>query len=401
MFYFRLYTLLGCVTSSIDDWIELEVCVEFDSDYTSNNVGSLDRYHAELLFVGDVFWSRGVNRYLRKKELPPSYLFNRLSEFGGPEKTWVGNVECPVVREQATYAEMKELLRFSCQPEYLKDFAKYFDIVSLANNHSDNQGSDGFLETRDYLDEHEMQYFGHYDNSVLSDVCEVVQIPVSPIDSEGFPYVSTNSLEKVLHSLPIAVCGYHSVYKLPTQQEIDLIQKYADHFFVISMPHQGVEYDLHSNQYQQMKFRAMIDAGADIVIGAHPHVIQEVERYNDKYIFYSLGNFIFDQVWEPIVRQGLVVEMKLDFVPNVDDDRYWDMLDCSAFQENCLFIAESFELSSKDYVAILNPMVSVNQNFHPVRANIDLESKILKRIGWNPVFNQFQSITERINDIDN
>ena len=114
-----------------------------------------------------------------------------------------------------------------------------------------------------------------------------------------------------------------------------------------------------------------------------------------------MGNFIFDQVWEPIVRQGLVVDMKLDFVPNVDDDRYWDMLDCSAFQENCLFIAESFELSSKDYIAILNPMVSVNQNFHPVRANIDLESKILKRIGWNPVFNQFQSITERINDIDN
>lgn len=87
---------------------------------------------------------------------------------------------------------------------------------------------------------------------------------------------------------------------------------------VISM-HSGTEYAKTANSRQTEFARAAIDNGADMVIGHHPHVLQPIEVYKGKYIFYSLGNFIFDQPW-PDTKQSVLARMK---IAAVYDDQKW------------------------------------------------------------------------------
>jgi poly-gamma-glutamate synthesis protein (capsule biosynthesis protein) len=75
--------------------------------------------------------------------------------------------------------------------------------------------------------------------------------------------------------------------------------------------HWGTEYQHQFSRHQQTVGRALIDSGADIIIGHHPHVVQGLEIYQGKPIFYSLGNFIFDQYFSPDTQQGLAVGLGL------------------------------------------------------------------------------------------
>ena len=79
---------------------------------------------------------------------------------------------------------------------------------------------------------------------------------------------------------------------------------------IIVLIHWGTEYSLKSSPAQQSLAHQLIDAGADLIIGHHPHVVQDIEQYNDKLIFYSLGNFIFDQYFSNEVQQGLLVGLE-------------------------------------------------------------------------------------------
>ncbi|KKR31061.1 MAG: Capsule synthesis protein, CapA [Candidatus Falkowbacteria bacterium GW2011_GWF2_39_8] len=79
---------------------------------------------------------------------------------------------------------------------------------------------------------------------------------------------------------------------------------------IVSM-HSGNEYTEIINSSQSVFAHAAIDAGAELVIGHHPHVVQRIEKYQGKYIFYSLGNFVFDQMWSEDTRQGIAVKIYL------------------------------------------------------------------------------------------
>lgn len=75
--------------------------------------------------------------------------------------------------------------------------------------------------------------------------------------------------------------------------------------------HWGDEYKP-ANSHQKKLAHLFIDEGAELVIGAHPHVIQEHEMYKEKHIYYSLGNFIFDQYWNESVRTGIIATVSFD-----------------------------------------------------------------------------------------
>jgi poly-gamma-glutamate synthesis protein (capsule biosynthesis protein) len=81
-------------------------------------------------------------------------------------------------------------------------------------------------------------------------------------------------------------------------------------FITVSM-HAGTEYTRTPNQKQIDFAHSAIDFGADLVIGHHPHWIQTIEKYKNKYIFYSLGNFIFDQMWSEETKEGLVLKIQI------------------------------------------------------------------------------------------
>lgn len=241
-----------------------------------------DRLDLHLAFFGDIFWGRYINDWSAQHPLGTAYPFSQLDTIGKREgEYWIGNLECPITTVQSTSAQQEARLKFNCLPDYLPQAAQWFDAFSLSNNHTDNWNEyDGFTVTQGFLDDQGLRYFGHYNNK-LDETCKVLAIPTQ---HQGASY-----------RLPVAFCGYHGVFRRITPEEIGLISAYARHMPVVAMPHTGAEYVTNPGSIKVETYRAMIDAGADMVIGGHPHAVQSTEAYQGKLIVYSQGNFLFDQ----------------------------------------------------------------------------------------------------------
>jgi poly-gamma-glutamate synthesis protein (capsule biosynthesis protein) len=159
--------------------------------------------------------------------------------------------------------------------------------VSLANNHALDFGEFGLEDTLHYLERAGLTAFG------------------SPFNENR---LATQALagEKKL-----CFVGYHELFRRdPTKvlEKIKNIEPTCDHTTVFA--HWGEEYEHEPTASQRELAHAFVDAGADLVIGAHPHVVQPLEVYNNTAIFYSLGNFVFDQGWRAEVRRGVMVSVE-------------------------------------------------------------------------------------------
>lgn len=288
------------------------------------------RVEARWLLAGEVFWGRQMERVAEQQAKPESYLFSQLGTFERDKyDAWLAQLECPVADKVIPFSVQANDLIFNCRPEYLPEFAKWFDAASLANNHMDNvDGTVGLEQTRDNLEEAGIQYYGHYDNSVLSDICEVVTLPVRIIMSDDSSKAA---------SIPIALCGYHNVYRLPTEAELDVISRYSKHFFTIASPQQGAEYEPVADELKVRIYRAMIDRGADLVVASHPHWVQNTEVYKGKLIMYSIGNFMFDQEWSEDTKRGVALDLKLSVAYDDDLAKLMELGPaCLKFQDDCL-----------------------------------------------------------------
>jgi len=319
----------------------------------------------KLLFAGDIFFDRHIDEKSQASSLKYAYPFQGLSTLDrGIYDAWVANLECPVTEEQSTKYEKENWLRFSCKKEYLPELSKHFDIVSLGNNHTDNMNQrKGIEETRTHLSDVGIKYFGDYDSSVSDEVCRV----------------------HTINKIPIAFCGFHGVYKLPTDEELSIIKDYSKYFLTIVMPHQGEEYQFKSNFYQKKVFKTMIDNGADVIIASHPHVIQEVGEYKGKLIFYSLGNFIFDQSWSK-TREHMVVDM--DITIREYKDNYMD-IDCGDLNgPECIKNAEELKIQKPEFRLTYKPIfTSSGLDFITKKREISEEAyiKLLKSVGFDKV----------------
>ena len=259
---------------------------------------------ADLLFLGDTFWGRFVEQESRASDLGTGYPFSRLDAFGRARyDAWIANLECPVVAGlDLPAAEQDRLLSFNCEPDFLDDAAQWFTAVSLANNHTDNQGRDGLAETRRHLEEHGIQHFGDADPRALDHVCNVVSVPVDVTDDEG---------SRTRGRLPLALCGFDGVFRIPSEKSVAQLAAYADLLPTIAMPHNGLEYTSTPDSIKVAFDRSLIDHGADMVIGSHPHWIQPAEVWHGRLIAYSLGNFIFDQQFDAEVTRSAAIEVSL------------------------------------------------------------------------------------------
>jgi hypothetical protein len=289
---------------------------------------------------GTIFWGRGIEKWSRGDT---SWPFQKLSSFS-PEKydAWIADLECPVTSNLISFERQVADLVFNCDPKFLPEAAKHFQFMNLANNHSGDQGYDGFLETRKRLLTANVQAFGNYDPSVEKDRCEVVALPVR-----------TSTQEKKL--LPAAFCSWHYFFRTPQAGEIETLKEYAMRMPVFAFVHMGTEYAATANDTQTTIARKLVDAGASLVIANNPHWVQNSESYKGKLIVYSTGNFIFDQL-DTETRRSVSIDIKMDAVGDLTP---WFALasQCSAFQDDCLKQAQKdsmkpYEVTlSYDFVA--------------------------------------------------
>lgn len=188
---------------------------------------------------------------------------------------------------------------------------------------------------------------------------------------------------------PVALCGYHNVFKLPTQDQIDEIQEYAKYFITITSNHQGREYSTVADSLQTDISQRMIKAGSDAIISDHVHVIQNTEVYQGKLIVYSMGNFMFDQQPRNFPRLGAKIAQSLSV--SMDFDLNWDKnlesylklgSECQKFRDNCLKKAKEQNLKKPKYNIKYSAIGTDNSTRQPKRADKDAEIQILEQANW-------------------
>ena len=195
-------------------------------------------------------------------------------------------------------------MSFNFQPEVpsaLKNLG--ISEVSLANNHTNNAGASGFVTTQSMLTKSGVKYFGQ---------------------PEGFS--TDNSVLRIDGGVPTSIIG---IMALDSFDEAALEAKIKSEKSagrtVIIFPHWGVEYAPAHSATQEQLAKSWISAGADMIIGSHPHVTEDFQIIDGRPVVYSLGNFVFDQFFSDVTQQGLVLagtitknKITLSFLPTVE-----------------------------------------------------------------------------------
>lgn len=238
-------------------------------------------------FFGDIMLDRNVARQMGSRGL--DYIFEYVSgtPFLAGADLSLANLEGPFAVKRVPTGKT---IAFRFDPALAGQLKRYgFDGFSLANNHTYDMGRKNVQFTRAILKKTGLGFFGD-----------------ELIEGKEYSWFVTSTIPS------FAFIGLHNTYHNPDIKKVAAALKAAREQanFVIVNVHWGEEYKNHSNKKQQALGQKLIDLGADAVIGHHPHVVQEMELYQGKPIFYSLGNFIFDQYFSTPTQQGLSVVLE-------------------------------------------------------------------------------------------
>jgi len=235
-----------------------------------------------LYAVGDIilgdhphFYGIGVRSAIEKNKL---YIFEKVEHIFSEGDIVFGNLETVLSDYGKTKSYKSLILRG--KPEFVEQLKKgHFNLINIANNHIQQHGKQCLFDTIDILQKREIRIIG------------------------------LDNLQPQVISSPKGIkLGFLGYSLRPEQYEKDAIYSLADknkiisdinrikekvNYIVISL-HWGDEYITFPSAEQIDLAHKIIDAGADVIIGHHPHVLQPIESYNNKIIAYSLGNFVSD-----------------------------------------------------------------------------------------------------------
>jgi len=264
-----------------------------------------------MVFVGDIFLKERVKICFGLKEV-------------------VLNLEYPLFKSDTP---AKEKILLGCEKNYLLDIFSSILGVNLANNHIFDYGEGGLEKTLYFLNKNNIPYCGinnkffEYKNYKILGYCSLVTNPVVSSDN----------------------------YRLNILEEIDfeyLKKLKKDNSYLILILHWGLEEFLMPRFEDVTLAHKLIDIGVDLIIGHHPHVIQPLEMYKNKYIFYSLGNFIFPNLEENSFFNG--EEFKIYKDKRSKRNKYGLVVEVNnkisyftTFYDNSKVIKKSFKIPSK------------------------------------------------------
>ncbi|MEQ1826243.1 MAG: CapA family protein [Pirellula sp.] len=236
----------------------------------------------KLLFVGDVMLDGGPGHVIASGKDP----FQACKELFVGVDLSIANLECVLGRGGEQLYKEFAFRGAVDSPRYLK---KYFNAVSLANNHSGDYGSDGLLEMLATLDKEKIPYFGAGRNAIEAHKPFVFECKGHKVALLGF-----NEFNAEFYAAKENVPGSAPLFSYNVVRNIKHAREKLECDIVIPFLHWGEELRPEPRADQRQLARTWIDAGATAVIGAHPHVTQTVEYYRGRPIIYSLGNFVFD-----------------------------------------------------------------------------------------------------------
>ncbi|MDR1919015.1 MAG: CapA family protein [Tannerellaceae bacterium] len=248
-------------------------------------LSSCSSHELSICFTGDLLLDRGVREQIDRKG-GAAALFSQVSAVWADYDAVVVNLECPVTTR---LAPVNKRYVFRADPPCLPALQKAgITHAALANNHSYDQGRNGLEDTYRHLCEQNIRPIGAGSNA--SQACRPVFVSKGSIRVAIF-----NSVLLPLENWEYLADAF-SLCQASTEELCMQIRqlKSKEKCYVVVVLHWGTEYAAQAHLQQIRDARQLIDAGADAIVGHHPHVVQPQESYRGKPIFYSLGNFIFD-----------------------------------------------------------------------------------------------------------
>ncbi len=195
---------------------------------------------------------------------------------------------------------------FSANPRNIAVLrAAGIDWVSMANNHIGDAGRDGILQTERNLDRYGIRHSG-----AGADTREAHRAALIKVGGVTVGMLGYDTIAAYYKSGPHTP-GSARMTVAALKRDVAAARK-AGADVVIVFPHWGIEYQATPTALQEKLGRAAIDAGADMVIGNHPHWVGAMEVYKGKPIWYALGNFVFDQTWSIPTMEGITLELTFD-----------------------------------------------------------------------------------------
>ena len=266
------------------------------------NVSAFCADTLNIVLTGDILLDRGVRRVIDKEGI--DYLFSDgIDSLFRQAQIVVGNLECPSTKINSP---VQKLFIFRSEPEWLGALKKHgITHLNLANNHAIDQGREGLMDTKRNIIEAGMTPIGAGAN----------------MDEASEPVLLASEPRKVwlVPSLRLALENYAYLPEKPcvSQEPMDSLLnrvhrlRKADSTAVIIVSlHWGGEHTLKPVNSQRWDAHQLIRAGADVLVCHHTHTLQTIEEFQGKKIYYSIGNFIFDQK-KPLNSKACVVQLKV------------------------------------------------------------------------------------------
>jgi poly-gamma-glutamate synthesis protein (capsule biosynthesis protein) len=245
-------------------------------------------------------FGRTVNTHMLATPANDPYPFTGTAAFLRAFDLTIGNLEC-VISTQG--APVPKTYTFRGDPRaYDRLLNAGFDLVSLANNHSGDYGKAAFLDELLTLPTRGITPIGGGQNK------QQAHTPVlKTVRDTTIAFLAYDEIEPYNFAATDTTPGHAWLNEADLRLDVARARRSAD--FVITFVHWGIEYFTSLTAHQRSMAQIAIDSGADLVVGAHPHVIEPYELYKGKPIIYSLGNFVFDNMYDEVVRRSNILTL--------------------------------------------------------------------------------------------
>ena len=263
--------------------IKQSVTTTFHTTFSENY--EKEDSNTEIILLGDVMLGRTVmSTSLDKND--PNYPWHKVADKLAYADIVFANLEHPIIEN---CPRRTDGLIFCADPRMAEGLVYAgVDVVSLANNHSYNHGESGVVETKKILLDNEIEY----------------------------TLESLSVIEK--NGLTFGFLGFEFIDRDIDAKHITMIESLSREVDVLIVGiHWGVEYKDTASSKQRSIAQKVASAGVDLIVGHHPHWVQDMETLvtpDERYVpvYYSLGNFIFDQMWSEETKKGLAIKITFD-----------------------------------------------------------------------------------------
>ena len=272
-----------------------------------NATSSVSEYNGGKLVKGTVVGDMMLGRSITNKGSKNNYknMFSGVSDLWKDSDYVAGNLECVLLDNASDYEKNDKEIHINAETKtanVLKENG--FTLVSLANNHLADFKAKGVVNTLDTLDKVGLKHVGAGRN-----LTEAAEYDIQEINGVKIATIAVSDIIPKDFAARDSKAGILTTKTLKYYQAVKDASEKAD--LVIANIHWGVEYGMTETEAQQQLARNLINWGVDVVIGSHPHVLQPVEKYGDGIIFYSMGNFVFDQGWSR-TKDSMVLNYYVD-----------------------------------------------------------------------------------------